>query len=264
MALRNQPYIPLYVNDFTTDEKLIECSAESTGVYIRIMCLMHKSDEYGKILLKQKNKQKDKQVENFAIQIAKNMPYDYEVILRSLIELLSENVLQIDGEFLIQKRMVKDNNISEIRSLAGKKGGESTQSKPILKPKKPTKKDINFALAKNEANYEDESVIVNEDKIEIVKSEIEIAFDEFEKMRIKIKKPMTDLAKEMIKKELIKLSNNDMDLAVKILNQSIVNSWQDVYPLKNKNSYQKPDQKQEMGNAVKESLIFQLNKIKAQ
>ena len=40
MALRDQPYIPLYVQDFMTDEKLNECSAESTGVYIRIMCLM--------------------------------------------------------------------------------------------------------------------------------------------------------------------------------------------------------------------------------
>ena len=43
MALRDQPYIPLYVQDFMTDEKLSECSAESTGVYIRVMCIMHKS-----------------------------------------------------------------------------------------------------------------------------------------------------------------------------------------------------------------------------
>ena len=43
MALREQPYLPLYVQDFLTDEKLNECSAESTGVYIRLMCIMDKA-----------------------------------------------------------------------------------------------------------------------------------------------------------------------------------------------------------------------------
>ena len=46
MSLRNQPYIPLYVQDFMTDERLNECSAAANGVYIRLMCLMHKSEEY--------------------------------------------------------------------------------------------------------------------------------------------------------------------------------------------------------------------------
>jgi hypothetical protein len=66
MALRDQPYIPLYIQDFLTDEKLIECSAQATGVYVRLMCIMHKSEDYGKILLRQKDKQKPKQIENFA------------------------------------------------------------------------------------------------------------------------------------------------------------------------------------------------------
>ena len=59
MALRNQPYFPLYVQDFMTDEKLNECSAKANGIYIRLMCIMHKSEEYGTILLKQKYKQNE-------------------------------------------------------------------------------------------------------------------------------------------------------------------------------------------------------------
>ena len=35
MALRNQPYIPLYVQDFLTDEKLNQCSPASQGIYIK-------------------------------------------------------------------------------------------------------------------------------------------------------------------------------------------------------------------------------------
>ena len=75
MALRDQPYIPLYVQDFMTDEKLSECSAESTGVYIRAMCIMHKSQEYGTVLLKQKDKQTHNK--NFAVK-CRLMPYSVD------------------------------------------------------------------------------------------------------------------------------------------------------------------------------------------
>lgn len=74
MALRDQPYLPLYIQDFLTDEKLMECSASTTGVYIRLMCVMHKSEKYGTILLRQKFKQTDQQISNFATQIAKHFP----------------------------------------------------------------------------------------------------------------------------------------------------------------------------------------------
>ena len=126
MALRNQPYIPLYVEDFLTDENLIECSAESHGVYIRIMCLMHKSKEYGTILLQQKYQQTTHQIKNFAIKLERSTPFSLDEIESSLDELISEDVLQLKGNKLIQKRMVRDNEISLKRSEAGKKGGFAT------------------------------------------------------------------------------------------------------------------------------------------
>jgi uncharacterized protein YdaU (DUF1376 family) len=153
MALRNQPYIPLYIQDFLTDEKLMECSAQSTGVYIRIMCIMHKSDEYGVILLKQKDKQTDKQINNFALKLAKFLPYSFDVILSSLNELISEGVLLLDNDKLIQKRMVKDNDISEKRAIAGKKGGNNNKFAQAK------------CEAKEQANSEYECEIEDENKI---------------------------------------------------------------------------------------------------
>lgn len=144
MALRKHPYIPLYVQDFLTDEKLMECSASTTGVYIRLMCVMHKSNEYGSILLKQKDKQSKKQIENFANKIAKYMPYPYEVIFEALNELIDESVLTMDGDSLQQKRMIADNKLSNVRAKVGSKGGKVAQ-------------------AKTEANSEDEDT--NEDVI---------------------------------------------------------------------------------------------------
>lgn len=155
MALRDQPYLPLFVQDFLTDEKLIECSAQANGVYIRYMCIAHKSEEYGKVLLKQKDKQSSEQIKNFALKLAKQMPYPVEVIEEGLEELIREAVLILEGDILLQKRMVKDNTVSSARSLAGKKGGKKTQQFASK-----------FAKAKNEANteyeYETEIESVNE------------------------------------------------------------------------------------------------------
>ena len=158
MALRGQPYIPLYVQDFMTDEKLNECSAESTGVYIRIMCLMHKSEQYGTILLKQKDQQNESKIKNFAAKLLKHLPYQVDVIERSLQELVDEGVLIIEGDVLMQKRMVKDGNISETRALSGSKGGEKTKESYFATAKQAANtvaKPIAKCVANSEYEYED-------------------------------------------------------------------------------------------------------------
>lgn len=132
MALRDQPYIPLMIKDWLTDEKLKECKAESIGVYIYIMCVMHKSKEYGTVLLQQKNKQTNDQIENFAVKLQKHMPFSVTVIYDAITELIDEDVIQIDveNEKISQKRMIKDNNISLKRASSGSKGGFATANKP--------------------------------------------------------------------------------------------------------------------------------------
>jgi uncharacterized protein YdaU (DUF1376 family) len=153
MSLRNQPYIPLYVDDFLTDEKLNECSAKSVGVYIKLLCLMHKSDEYGTILLKQKDEQGSNDIENFALKFTKHMPFSKSIIEESLIELIEEKVLFIEDRKLCQKRMIKDNAISILRSQSGKTGGKKTQE--ALKSAKAKYK------ANIQSNYVIENVIEN-------------------------------------------------------------------------------------------------------
>lgn len=54
------------------------------------------------------------------------------------------------------------------------------------------------------------------------------AWAAFLAMRVKIKKPATDYAQKLLIKKLAAFYANDLDPGV-ILNQSIVNSWQDLY-----------------------------------
>lgn len=174
MALRDQPYLPLYVQDYLTDEKLSMCSWSTQGVYIKLMCLLHKSEPYGTILLKQKDKQTENYALNFAIKITNLLPIDRDILYSAITELLEEGCLNVDGDKLFQKRMVRDNELSNIRAEAGKKGGKKTQK---------------FAKAKNKANteyeyiYEDDNNIDNRKRGVGKKEEDEILKNQFEVFR---------------------------------------------------------------------------------
>lgn len=230
MALRNQPYLPLYIQDYLTDEKLNECSLSTQGIYIKLMCILHKSDEYGVILLKQKDKQNNNQALNFAIKISKQLPIELIEIQRAIEELANEKVIFIDGDKLIQKRMVKDNAISEARSKAGSKGGFKTQS---------------FAKAKKKANTEDENESEDED---INKDEIVYPFDsetfldawklwkKFKKEQFKFTYKNIGEQSALIK--LSKISNLNDEIAIKIIIQSIENGWKGLFELKDNNNGQ--------------------------
>ena len=58
------------------------------------------------------------------------------------------------------------------------------------------------------------------------------AFSDYVAMRKQIKKPLTDRAIELAIKKLNELSGGDNDTAIKIIEQSIMNSWQGLFPLK--------------------------------
>jgi len=170
MARRDMPYLPLYVQDFLTDEKLIECSAEATGVYIRLLCIMHKSQEYGVILLKQKSKQNSSKILEFAYKLAKQMPWDVDTILRGLTELVEEGVVTIDGDRLYQKRMVKDGQISEKRAKSGQKGGKKSfqnRSDSSSSSSFASGFACDFAQAKIQANSENENENHNSTNVEV-------------------------------------------------------------------------------------------------
>lgn len=155
MALRNSPYLPLYVQDFMTDEKLVDCSASANGVYIRLMCILHKSELYGKILLREKYKTSSNACMNFASMLVRHMPYTIEDIYEGLTELLDNKVVYIEGDYLYQSRMVKDGEISEKRAVAGQKGGK--KSLGFCSSKSQSK-----STSKSEANSEDENEIEND------------------------------------------------------------------------------------------------------
>lgn len=78
--------------------------------------------------------------------------------------------------------------------------------------------------------------------------ELDRAFADFVAMRKKIKAPMTEKAIELAINNLNKLSGGDSEVAIKIINQSVMNSWKGFYELKNNNKQQQ-DFFEQMRNA---------------
>jgi len=210
LALRNQPYFPLYVQDYLTDEKLNMCSASSQGVYIKIMCIMHKSKNYGTILLKQKDKQSINQTKNFVSKLVKLLPFDYDTIYNALIELIEEEVLYIEEDNLCQKRMIKDNNLSLIRSNAGKKGGNPNLKKHNLLKQKDKQITEDENDIEDEVDYENEVINKKGVKTDFPYQEVLDTWNYFAE-RYNLSK-VTKLTESRKKKIRQRLKNNDFNI----------------------------------------------------
>ncbi len=186
-------YMKFNVQDFMTSKKLRDCSAEANGVYIHLLCVLFGCEEKGKLLMKdqytrhfaqfllkqnleQSNKQLFKHLPeiclHFAPYLAKHLPFEKEVIETGLFELLENDVLYIEGNFLCQSRMVRDHEVSQMRAKAGKAGGQKTQSdikkklladsdlaEDLLKHKSEQKSNSNSSYNNN--SKEDNKGVIN-------------------------------------------------------------------------------------------------------
>ncbi len=236
MALRDQPYIPLYIQDFLTDEKLIECSAASTGVYIRLMCIMHKSEEYGKILLKQKDKQTSNQIENFAQKLVKQMPFTIEVIRAGLGELIHEGVLILEGDFLAQKRMIHDNLLSIKRAKAGSKGGKFAQAKikanTQATPENEIANDIDNEINNTkEFDFSKPDILGDELVYPIDTTAVRQLWAKWKEYRWKEHKKRYGMMGEQA--DLKRLSRMTFEQIEKTVLDAISGRWENLYPGKN-------------------------------
>lgn len=256
-------YFPLDIDIFD-DDKLFDVQNEygplGEVIYLRLLSMIYKNGYYYKydsldklagILIKSIGNRwaRDKQA---VIQV---IPFLAKCNLFSP-ELMQENVLTSVG---IQKRYLKAterrqplNNNSPYRLV-------DENGEPLISVHK---NDVN--VCNNEVNVCNNSINdVNNTQSKVKKRKVkqskenkniehvceliiyfpndeklDKAFNDFLSMRNKIKKPMTDRAIELAIKKLDKMTLNN-NTKIEILEQSIMNSWQDLYPLKDQNNQSK-------------------------
>lgn len=87
--------------------------------------------------------------------------------------------------------------------------------------------------------------------------ELQDALKAFIQMRSFIKKPMTEYALKLMLKKLDEIGNTD-DAKIAILNQSITNNWQGIFPLKDGNTKQEkqPEKKYDQNGYESEEELM--------
>lgn len=152
-----------------------------------------------------------------------------------------DNTLLVnDGDFLysasLLRRMGKVDDISKLRREAARKRWEnqpckdSGEKEPDANAKQEDSKEKKKKGKKSKAEQSKEKEMIFSgfagDDAELLS-----ALHDFEEMRVKIKKPMTDRAKKLLLTDLSKLAS-DRQGQIAILNQSIANCWAGVFALK--------------------------------
>ena len=157
------------------------------------------------------------------------LPYSAEIIEKAILELLDEKVLTMDGDKLFQKRMVKDNDISDKRAEAGSEGGKRTQ----------------FALAKTEAkkeaNPDSDNTTDNDIKNVTLKMEFENFWNLYDKKvgdKTKIFnkwKKLSELEKALIFEHIPKYKSAQPDKKYRKNPETFLNnkSWNDELIIQN-------------------------------
>lgn len=128
------PAFQFYPADWRKDLGVQSLGFHERGVWFEILCLMHESEDRGRLVLNGK-KMSDETV-------ARLLGLDKQSFLKTLTKLLEAGVASRGpaGE-LVNRRMIKDERIRLIRQEAGRKGGEisvclsKTEAKPQAKPK---------------------------------------------------------------------------------------------------------------------------------
>ena len=153
-------------------------------------------------------------------------------VSRTIKKLIGRNIVsKNDKKLSFQKdydkwqklpKQVSKKKIPKQDSNIPKQVSEVTQTGIKKLPKQVDTKDTKDTTTKN---------TITKDKDVFIE-----AWNNYKIMRKKIKKPMTEKAEELIKSKLNKLSNNKYE-QIEILNQSIMNSWQEIYELKKRGGY---------------------------
>ena len=121
------PWIKFYPKDYLSDLELATCSAAAQGVYMRLLCLMHVSTEYGFLLVSCDSPATG--------TLSKLLQLRTPTCSHAVTELLQKGVLKIDDRgVLYSKRMLSDKAKREVMRERGKLGGNPALVNPKDKP----------------------------------------------------------------------------------------------------------------------------------
>jgi hypothetical protein len=111
-----RPSFQFYPADWLRDTALRSCSTGARGLWIDMICYMHEGNPYGHLKVGEKV--------ILPVNLARMVGETLEVVEGWLAELKVAGVYDVtDDGAICSRRMIRDENLREIRALGGKKGG---------------------------------------------------------------------------------------------------------------------------------------------
>ena len=168
-------------------------------------------------------------ISNFACKLSKLLPFQIKILEDALAELVEEGCLFIEGDKLIQKRMVKDNTTSTSRSNAARKGGGNPnfvktklQTKLQTTSKQNTEYEIEYEYEFKNDNIDIVSLKQNFDfsfleAKEMFNGEIECEFLNWALHLQNQKKNLTQQMLELQYSNLMRCSSNNKAKAIHLI-----------------------------------------------
>lgn len=193
--MAKDPAFLFYSSDFISGTQFF--SNEQIGMYMRLLCAQH---QHGRLSEQQ------------VLFICNSL--DNEVVKK----------FAKDDSGLYYNLRLEDEILKRKRFSESRANNRLGKTKDV---KKQVKKKSKSYVKHMENENRDENINRNKEK-----SALEIAIENFKKMRIRIRKPMADGAEDLLMKKLEQLAPGDTETQIKILEQSILNSYQGVFPLK--------------------------------
>jgi len=146
------PFLQLFVDDWLAEERLRICSLAARGLWIDMLCLMHKNTRRG--FLGQANGQP-----MTAEQLSRLTGCSPAEVAHLSQELLTAGVASANEQGMVfSRRMVRDEEIRQVRQSAGKKGAEATNRLPRQKSGKPPGKPLEYGSG-SELKTDNDSVL---------------------------------------------------------------------------------------------------------
>ena len=155
------PAFQFYPSDWRSDNGVQALSYFERGVWFEILCLMHESEQRGKLLLNGKPMSDE--------VLARLLGLDKQILTKALTTLLEYGVASRDDDgSLFSRRMIRDENLRLIRTESGKKGGNPSlvNQNPTKAPTK-TEKQVNQKSTPSSSSSSSEEKNIKKEKLEI-------------------------------------------------------------------------------------------------
>jgi hypothetical protein len=217
------PALQFYPSDWRNDLGVQSLSRHDRMVWFDLLMLMHESERRGVLVLNGRAMSDE--------MIAELIHLDNQTFNQIKNLLLTRGVASLEEGTgaLMNRRMVRDEDLRKIRKDAGKKGGN-----PVLVNQNTNQVDNHDANQKPTPSSSSSFASSKEKHNAAVASGIPVwlsktVWDGFVEMRRRIRAPLTEAAKKLIfaKLDRWRLEGQDIEAA---LNQSIERGWRGIWP----------------------------------